>query len=90
MISTKTNQKMFRFKPKQIKKCFGFNHRYQWFQPNKSKNVSEIVNKSKKVSEFVNKLAAITILLVSKLCSSIINKLNIKNVLITKNYNKLI
>ena len=93
MISTKTNQKMFRFKPKQIKKCFGFNHRYQWFQwfqPNKSKNVSEFVNKSKKVSEFVNKLAAITILLVSKLCSSIINKLNIKNVLITKNSNKLI
>jgi hypothetical protein len=28
--------------------------------------------------------------LVSKLCSSIINKLNIKNVLITKNSNKLI
>ena len=67
-------------KPKLIKKCFGFNHRYQWFQPNKSKNVLEFVNKSKKVSEFVNKPAAIIILLVSKLCSSIINKLNIKNV----------
>jgi hypothetical protein len=83
MISTKTNQKMFRFQPKQIKKCFGFTHRYQWFQPNKSKNVSEFVNKSEKVSDFVNKSkkvldfenkpAVIIILLVSKLCLSIIN-----------------